>query len=269
MASLGTTSYRLVAGTLRERILRGEFRPGAQLPTERELCGLFAVSRITVRRALQILEEEQLVDRHQGRGTYVAAAPTRRIPLLDVDFAGSVAAHAPDMGRRLDCWRWESAAAEIAVLLKVLPGESVLFARRTDTLAGNPIAYDEVHLLRRCADAIREGDLAMMAFLERWQQAQQITLSYATQVIEAQAATGPVARQLAIKSGTPVLKGTEVYFLAGDCPAGVFISYYRHDIFRLMGTVRLAVEPAAPPGVRSRVSRGKPKAILSHNGELT
>lgn len=236
-----TTSYGLVAGALRARILSGELRPGQQLPTERVLCGQFSVSRITIRRALGILEEEQLLQRHQGRGTYVTAAPMRRIPLLDVDFAGSVAAHAPDMGRRLDCRRWEPAAPETAALLKVLPGDIVLYARRTDTLAGNPIAYDDVYLLGRCADALQEGDLAMLAFLERWQEVQQITLAYATQVIEAVAAKGAVARHLAIKSGTPVLKGTEIYYLADDCPAGVFVSHYRHDIFRLTGTVRLHV----------------------------
>jgi len=243
MSSLrSSTSYGLVAGTLRARILSGELRPGEQLPTERALCTLFAVSRITIRRALGILEEEQLLERQQGRGTFVTAAPTRRIPLLDVDFAGSVAAHAPDMGRRLDCWRWEPAAVETAALLRVLPGDSVLFARRTDTLAGHPIAYDEVHLLARCAEALREEDLATLAFLERWQEVQQITLAYATQVIEAVAANARVARQLAIELGTPVLKGTEVYFLVGDCPAGVFVSHYRHDIFRLTGTVRLRAD---------------------------
>jgi len=163
----------------------------------------------------------------------------RRIPLLDVDFSGSVAAHAPDMRRRLDAWRWEPAVPEVAVLLRTLPGERVLYARRTDVLAGRPIAYDEIYLLGRCADALREADLAMLAFLERWQEVQQISLAYANQIIEAAAAKGPAARLLAVKSGSPVLKGTETYFLANDCPAGVFVSFYRHDIFRLTGTVRL------------------------------
>jgi len=241
-----TTSYGLVARTLRARILNGELRPGEQLPTERELCKLFSVSRITIRRALGILEEESLLHRHQGRGTYVTAAPTRRIPLLDADFSGSVAAHAPDMCRHLDVWRWEPAVPEVAALLRTLPGERVLSARRTDLLAGQPVAYDEIYLLGRCADALQEADLAMLTFLERWQDVQQIALAYGNQVIEAVAAEGPVAGLLAVESRTPILKGTEVYFLADDCPAGVFISYYRHDIFRLTGTVRLLPRSSVP-----------------------
>jgi len=69
------TAYNQMAQTLRERILSAAWKPGAQLPTERSLCDSFAVSRITVRRALQILEEESLVLRRQGRGTYVNARP--------------------------------------------------------------------------------------------------------------------------------------------------------------------------------------------------
>lgn len=249
MANLRTTtSYGLVAGALRARILSGELRPGEQLPTERELCKRFAVSRITIRRALGILEEESLLHRQQGRGTYVAAAPTRRIPLLDVDFTGSVAAHAPDMCRRLDVWRWEPAGAEVAAWLRTLPGDRVLYARRTNVLAGSPIAYDEVYLLGRCAEALREADLAMLAFLERWQEVQQIALAYANQTIEAVAAKGPVARFLGVRSGSPVLKGTETYFLADACPAGVFVSYYRHDLFRLTGTVRLCTREGGVRG---------------------
>jgi GntR family transcriptional regulator len=256
-----TTSYGLVAGALRARILGGELRPAEQLPTERELCDLFAVSRITIRRALAILEEEMLVERHQGRGTYVTPSPTRRIPLLDADFSGSVAAHAPDMERRLDDWRWEPAAAAIAAQLRTLPGDRVLYARRTDLLAGKPIAYDDIHLMGRYADAIQPSDLAMLPFLERWQEVQQITLSYATQVIEAVPAKHPLTGCLVVKPGTPVLKGTETYFLAGDCPVGLFVSYYRHDLFRLTGTVRLQAADAvsAPPPGKRKVVQRRPK----------
>jgi DNA-binding GntR family transcriptional regulator len=150
------------------------------------------------------------------------------------------------MSRRLDVWRWEPASPEVAVLLRTLAGERVLYARRTDLLAGQPVAYDKIYLLGRCADVLQEADLAMLAFLERWQEVQQIALAYGNQVIEAVAAEGPVAQLLAVESRTPILKGTEVYFLADDCPAGVFISYYRHDIFRLTGTVRLLPQSSVP-----------------------
>ena len=53
------TAYAIVAGRLREDILSHRLRPGQQMPPERELCTQFSASRITIRRALQILEEDE------------------------------------------------------------------------------------------------------------------------------------------------------------------------------------------------------------------
>lgn len=62
---------------LLERELRAErWRDGERLPTERELCKRFRVARNTVRRALQTLEQQQLIVRHVGRGTFKAATRT-------------------------------------------------------------------------------------------------------------------------------------------------------------------------------------------------
>jgi DNA-binding FadR family transcriptional regulator len=69
------------SGTLRillERDLRsGRWQDGDRLPTERELCAQYRVARNTVRRALQALEEEKLISRHVGRGTFKAHRTAR------------------------------------------------------------------------------------------------------------------------------------------------------------------------------------------------
>ncbi|MEX0612941.1 MAG: GntR family transcriptional regulator, partial [Pirellulales bacterium] len=83
------TAYQYVADALRRQVLDGWLGPGQVLPPERELCKQFSASRITVRRALQILADEMLIERRQGIGTFVSPAPSRRIPLLNTDFSGS------------------------------------------------------------------------------------------------------------------------------------------------------------------------------------
>ena len=60
---------------LRQAIASGTFRPGTQLPTEAELCQMLAVSRTVVREALRVLEEDGLVARRHGVGTFVRDAP--------------------------------------------------------------------------------------------------------------------------------------------------------------------------------------------------
>jgi DNA-binding FadR family transcriptional regulator len=59
-------------------IERGTFRPGAKLPSERELAGKLRVSRPTVREALAVLEARGLVDVRRGAGAYVTSS--RRSP---------------------------------------------------------------------------------------------------------------------------------------------------------------------------------------------
>jgi len=132
--SVKTTAYDMVAGRLREEILSRRLRPGQQLPPERELCDRFAASRITIRRALQILEQEVLIQRRQGSGTYVSPCPSRKIPLCCMDFSGSGARHAPDLRRKVERWGRQPAEAEIAAKLRLLPGDEVTYARRVDYL---------------------------------------------------------------------------------------------------------------------------------------
>jgi DNA-binding GntR family transcriptional regulator len=63
-------SYARIRDTIREQIVAGKFEVEGRLPTERELQQRFAVSRHTVRRALQDLVTEGLIQRFSGKGTY-------------------------------------------------------------------------------------------------------------------------------------------------------------------------------------------------------
>ena len=60
----------------RERILDGRLTAGTRLPTDGELAALYQISRDTVRQALALLANEGLIERVQGRGTFVSQAPT-------------------------------------------------------------------------------------------------------------------------------------------------------------------------------------------------
>lgn len=56
-------------------IAAGELRPGARLPAERELAEQYGVAYHTVRRAMVVLRERQLVQSVHGRGTFVVHNP--------------------------------------------------------------------------------------------------------------------------------------------------------------------------------------------------
>jgi DNA-binding GntR family transcriptional regulator len=71
-ASRQPPAYAVVAQSLRQDIQNGRFAPGDRLPSEHELMATHQVSRTTVRKALEQLVAANLVQRHQGRGTFVA-----------------------------------------------------------------------------------------------------------------------------------------------------------------------------------------------------
>ncbi len=64
--------YKEVVDWVKERLEKKELSPGDKLNSENELCELFGLSRQTVRHAIGVLEEEGIVARRQGSGTYIS-----------------------------------------------------------------------------------------------------------------------------------------------------------------------------------------------------
>ncbi|MDY7533183.1 GntR family transcriptional regulator [Pseudomonas sp. Bout1] len=72
-----TSLYEQIAYRLREEIQRGDFEPSGKLPSEAELGQRFGVSRVTVRLAVGKLSDDGVVERKQGKGTFVSAKQVR------------------------------------------------------------------------------------------------------------------------------------------------------------------------------------------------
>jgi DNA-binding GntR family transcriptional regulator len=102
----GRTLPATVAGQLRERIIQGEFAPGARL-NERALCDLLGVSRTPLREAFRVLAAEGLVRIEPNRGAQVVA-----LGVADIREAFEVIGGLEAMSCRLACER--ATDAEIA-----------------------------------------------------------------------------------------------------------------------------------------------------------
>ena len=76
--------YRQLMQRLRADIAAGVYPVHSRIPSEQELCGVYGVSRITVRKALGELMQEGLLKRQQGKGTFVCA-PRLQGDLRDVN----------------------------------------------------------------------------------------------------------------------------------------------------------------------------------------
>ena len=69
--------YLQIASHIRDQIVRGDLRPGDEVPSERELAAAWTVARPTAAKALESLRVQGFVESRQGSGTYVRARDGR------------------------------------------------------------------------------------------------------------------------------------------------------------------------------------------------
>jgi GntR family phosphonate transport system transcriptional regulator len=75
IGKMGRDNWQIIRDRLSADISAGHLKPGAQLPTESQLCQSFQAGRHSVRRAVAALAVEGKLRVEQGRGTFVQAAP--------------------------------------------------------------------------------------------------------------------------------------------------------------------------------------------------
>ena len=75
--------YYQIAMDLRRRIVSGEWKVDMQLPPEAELAAQYQVSRMTLRQSLAHLENDDILTRQRGSGTFINKYPSRVVPTLD------------------------------------------------------------------------------------------------------------------------------------------------------------------------------------------
>src|SRR5579864_8085856 len=71
--------YEQIVQQIEESIVKGELKPGDQLPAERDLAQRFGVSRTAVREAVKALREKGLVEAYSGRGTFITDGTTQAV----------------------------------------------------------------------------------------------------------------------------------------------------------------------------------------------
>jgi DNA-binding GntR family transcriptional regulator len=126
---------------LRQAILGGTFRPGSQLPTEAELCEMLGVSRTVVREALRVLEEEGLVARRHGVGTFVRNHPILKNLNFNFGITEMIESAGLKAGTSHLALRKENADKETAEQLRVEIGTPVITVERIRTADGRPVVY--------------------------------------------------------------------------------------------------------------------------------
>jgi GntR family transcriptional regulator len=190
--------YLAIAADLRERVGRGEFAAGRLLPSEAELSAAYDASRVTVRKALEALREEGLVDARQGFGWFVAADPLRQSLGRLGTIESQLAASGVTPQRQILDFEFVSPPPWVAA---ELGGGKVLCVRRLNLADGEPFARVTVWCPERLGSSLSRDEVERSPFYELLP----VEFGGATQTIGAEAASATDAEVLAVPEGSPVL----------------------------------------------------------------
>ena len=235
--------YRTIADDLRRRVEAGEFAAGRLLPSESALSASYAASRITVRKALDLLRDEGLVDARQGFGWFAAVDPLRQaLGRLGTIEAQLVASGARSERRILD-FGFVPASPRVR---KVLGAETVLEVRRVNLADGEPFARVTVWCPEELGANLSRADVERAPFYELLDE----PLGGAVQTIGAALASRGDAALLEIPEGSPVLRCERITSDLSGRP--VLVSEHVFPGHRTEFVVDLPVaEPSiAPTGLR-------------------
>jgi GntR family transcriptional regulator len=230
------TAYLRLFNMLRSQILDGSYGAGAKLPTERQICAEYGVSRITCRHAFRLLQEQGFVERYQGRGTIVRSNQPRKLPILVNDYSESISKLAPSTDRKLVYWERIVPPKDITEILGLFKMEPCCLAERIDYLEGKPIAFDKAFIPVGLASRITAEMLARVDFLPVWLESENLEMSHVQNSIEAVKTTQEIKKRLQVSSNYPILKVTDIMYASTGKVLSVFVTFYRGDSVRMIST---------------------------------
>ena len=210
--------YLQIAETLRERIRGGAFTPGARLDNQRALAREFAVTLMTLRQALELLERDGLITSRHGLGTFVAS------PSIDYDilhlrtFAGDLSAKGEAVETRFLGSEFRRADRRVAQGLRLGAGEAVFVLDRLRLVKGHPMSYQRSFLPAGIGLEVAKADLATTPLRTVLRFKLGIEITRARETVFAVTLRSREAGALGCRPGMPAFRSERISWAADGAP---------------------------------------------------
>jgi GntR family transcriptional regulator len=225
--------YHQIFLMLRDDIVTGQRAHGTLLPTEDELAGLHAVSRITARRALEELANHRFVERRRRTGTRVIyRAPTRPIEANLDQAVESLLAFGRNTGVRVIELKEGPASAAVAAQLGLATGDAVMRAVRIRLIDNEPLGEVVSHVPAVLGRGISRNDLTTTPMLELLRNAGR-AIGGGSQTISAALAGPHLSALLGIDVRAPILRVERTVKDDAGTPLLFTVASYRSDRYRI------------------------------------
>ncbi len=193
-----TIRYREIAGEIHRRIEENVFGAGQVLPSESSLSAEFEASRVTIRKALDVLREEGLISSRQGAGWFVAVDPLRQSLGRLGTIESQLAASERSSQRQVYGFGFTEAPSWVAT---VLGTDTVLEVKRLNLADGQPFARVTVWVAHEAGQHLSRSQVEAAPFYELLG----VPLGGATQTIGAALVSEDDAQRLDVPAGSAVL----------------------------------------------------------------
>jgi GntR family transcriptional regulator len=197
--------YRRIAADLGERIRSGQYQSGSVLPSQRKLSEDYAVTLMTMRQALQVLEADGLIAQQAGRGTFVLPMPLshhlQSLRSLADELSAQGVALRTDVLARHD----RKLPKDVGQRLGAAAGPRGLRLERLRTVGGRAVIHQVSWVPDPWGTLIRECDFTVEPLYAALERVCGLAVARAQESLAAQGLSERLAAQLGLPAGRPVL----------------------------------------------------------------
>lgn len=232
--------YAQIKDRIKEQILTGKFKKGDKIPSERELCLMFGVSRITVRQAINEAINEGLLFTVQGKGTFVADYGGYKIEQglsRITPFKEAIASVGLSAGTKLLNFQIQPVDFFLQKILNIDLGKMVFILNLLGTANEEPVVFYQsfydtklgMKLYHKAQEKVEKG--MVFSTLDLYQDTE-LKPYYADQTFEALNADQSLAEVLQIPVGTALFLITSIIYSQKNVPLEYKKAYYRSDKYK-------------------------------------
>jgi len=225
--------YQQLFELMHHEITAGRWKPGDLIPPEAELVRRYRVSRITVRKMLDLLVREGLIVRERGRGTHVALPRLEHGLSRIVSFTDDMRQRGFQTGTKVLFSGLLPAPESIARALGIEAGTELARLDRLRLADGEPMCVEQSYLVHRLLPGILDHDFSTQSLREVKVGEYGIRWSRARQTIQAILSAPELAHVLSVKPNAPLLYIERVSYSQDDVPVEFLRVYYRADRYVL------------------------------------
>jgi GntR family transcriptional regulator len=203
--------------------------PQRNFPSDDELTRTFAVSRATIREAMEELVEAGFLHRTRGSGTKVSLHKVEEKLTPRMDIRRQWAAEGQPIHATVLAFERVGAPAEVARRLDLAPGAEILFIKRVRSTPISPVAIDWRYVPARHAKEFTRAEASGSILDALWTR---VPLHHSDLQIEAALSGIDEVELLHLPAGSPVLVRNLVYFDRAARPVMTGRSIHRADLMR-------------------------------------